>query len=772
MEEFRNSSKNSDFSGASGASGASVELAPSYQLTPGQIIGDRYEVKSIIGQGGMGCVYLVEQIFLHKVFALKTLHPGHMSDLAWRRFQKEAQATSAFDHAGLIKVHDFGMIGELQPFFVMDFFDGETLSSRIERSGALSLSEALAIFIPVCAALAHAHKQGVVHRDIKPSNILIAKVNDEYQIKIVDFGIAKLTSASDSETLALTRTGEVFGTPYYMSPEQCLGTSIDHRADIYSLGCVLFQALTGMPPFIGDTALSIMMQHQSATPVSLKEASLGKTFPEAADSVLRKMLQKNPGQRYQNLAEVANDLESIKRGQKVSYERSLPSGKKSRFPVHTILACLASLGLLIVAFVIGRSSAVTNNFASRRPPSDTGGGTQPSVAGGAGNVSDFTAGRTSGGATNTEVATSARGGTKTRASANNNHDSRATDNDPKNDNSAVAVAMGMISVRDDAFSKDPAPPLSVSAPGLTSAADSRYYSVIGDPNDLRNHGLRVFHFGEQDSPGIMVFPPTVDCLTAEVKKDGNKKVFARGDVVVNNFKPFMLMLSDEAGENPALLKRFRPDEVAGLNMVSIDSTVFSDKTLAACTSLKSVKIIKVDYCRAITDDCLKYVDQLPELQELTLNKTSVTGGAVGKLSRIKEVRVLDLASLKDESGARVLPYLAGSTALEVLNLRRGCLDDGYAQYLASFPNLQSLEVSSNSALTDVTIKKLQQLKHLTELNVLTCPDITSKSFAILAKFPALKMLTIDYRREPDQFGSSTEDLLRMLGSRCKVKFIL
>jgi serine/threonine protein kinase len=770
MEESRGVSKNTNFSGvsaASTASAASIELPSSYQLAPGQIIGDRYEVKSVIGHGGMGCVYLVEQIFLHKVFALKTLHPGHMSDLAWRRFQKEAQATSAFDHAGLIKVYDFGMIGELQPFFVMDYFEGETLSSHIERSGALPLSDVLSIFIQVCSALAHAHKQGVVHRDIKPSNILIAKVNDEYQIKIVDFGIAKLTSAADSETLALTRTGEVFGTPYYMSPEQCLGTAIDHRADIYSLGCVLFQALTGMPPFIGDTALSIMMQHQSSEPVSLREASLGKTFPQAADAVLRKMLQKNPNERYQNVSEVATDLEAIRRGQRISHDISVSvptATSKSRFPVQTVLACLASLGLLLVAFVIGRSSAVNSN-ASRRAAAESESSlrSQEGTASSAqrGSVEDVPSLQT------TSVSTVKKGAGRTM----NIKNSGGSGSDAKEENSPVAVALGMISVKDDAFSKDPAPPISVATNGITTAADSRYYSVIGDPKDLRNHGLRVFHFGEQSSPGIMIFPPSVDCLTAEVKKDGNKKVFARGDVVVSNFKPFTLMLSDEAGENPALLKRFRPDEVEGLNMVSIDNSVFSDKTLAACASLKSVKRIKIDLCRSVTDDSMQYLDQLPELQELVLNKTSVNGGGVGKLHRIKQLRLLDLGSLKDESGSSVLPYLSGSTAIEVLNLRRSSLDDSYAQYLSNLPNLQSLEVSSNG-LTDVTIKKLQTLKHLEDLNVFSCPDITSKSFACLARFPALKMLTISYVREPDEFGSSTEDLMRMLGSRVKVKFEL
>ncbi|CAN5403360.1 hypothetical protein BH10CYA1_BH10CYA1_00710 [soil metagenome] len=160
----------------------------------------------------------------------------------------------------------------------------------------------------------------------------------------------------DHETLALTRTGEVFGTPYYISPEQCLGTAIDHRADIYSLGCVLFQVLTGMPPFIGETALSIMMQHQSAGPTSLKEASLGKVFPEAVDRVIRKMIQKKPDDRYQNLLEVAGDLDLIKLGQRVVSQKHATLEKKSDKPLMLILGVSITVPLLMVAFVMGRSS--------------------------------------------------------------------------------------------------------------------------------------------------------------------------------------------------------------------------------------------------------------------------------------------------------------------------------------------------------------------------------------------------------------------------------
>src|SRR5262249_12802453 len=152
---------------------------------------------------------------------------------------------------------EFGLIGGEQPYLLMELVEGETLSERIKRRGPLTVEEAVEIFVPICFALSHAHGEGIIHRDIKPSNIILA-VDGKTGIrtpKIVDFGIAKVAGNEDGATL--TATCEIFGTPYYMSPEQCRGEQIDARCDIYSLGCVLFECLTGTPPFPGNSAVSI-----------------------------------------------------------------------------------------------------------------------------------------------------------------------------------------------------------------------------------------------------------------------------------------------------------------------------------------------------------------------------------------------------------------------------------------------------------------------------------------------------------------------------------
>lgn len=281
-----------------------------------EILGGRYRVLSLLGRGGMGVVYRVEQIFLGKELALKTIDQTAQSDIAIRRFQAEARAVFAVNHPNIVAVHDFGLLDDQTPFLAMELVKGRTIGEIIQTRN-LSVDQILKVFIQVCHGLAHAHKCGVVHRDIKPNNIMVLDgmpLGTEGSIKILDFGIAKLTQHEGGELQALTRTGEIFGSPIYMSPEQCTGGTVDYRSDIYSLGCVLFEALTGTPPFVGESALSTMMMHQGAIP-TLKEASLGNSFAPELEQIVGAMLSKVPNERYQDLSVAAGDLASVNSGQ-------------------------------------------------------------------------------------------------------------------------------------------------------------------------------------------------------------------------------------------------------------------------------------------------------------------------------------------------------------------------------------------------------------------------------------------------------------------------
>lgn len=288
------------------------------QFRPGDMIDNRYQVIGVIGRGGFGCVYKVLQVLLRKEFALKTLNSVNATDTTILRLRKEAQAASRLEHPNLVQALDFGMIEGVQPFLVMDLVEGPTLAEYLKENGRMSTEMALEIFIPLAQAIAYAHRQGVVHRDLKPSNVILAadKTRNALFIpKIVDFGIAKIKFSDESRMMSLTATGDIFGTPLYMSPEQCAGTGVDARSDIYSLGCMFFEALTGAPPFNGNNPLEVMMQHGSASLPSLKEASLGENFAPELERIVSSMLTKLPEERYSDSQILADDLFWLKHGE-------------------------------------------------------------------------------------------------------------------------------------------------------------------------------------------------------------------------------------------------------------------------------------------------------------------------------------------------------------------------------------------------------------------------------------------------------------------------
>lgn len=317
--------------------------ATDVEFAPGHMLGGRYQVVSVLGRGGMGIVYKVKQFFLDKELALKTISKQCLTETSIRRFQQEAITTFAIDHPNVIMVNDFGLLDDDTPFLVMELLDGETLGDRLKECSRLSMDDAIGLFIQVCFGMSYAHTKGIVHRDIKPTNIMLihhAPIGTEGSVKVVDFGIAKYSAREGGEVQALTRTGEVFGSPLYMSPEQCQGGTVDHRSDIYSLGCVMFETLTGTLPFIGENALLTMLKHQQDPAPTLREAS-GIAYPKTLEAIVAKMLAKNPGDRYQGLGEVAMELNAIKTGgvvkaavreqQKKKKEEDIVSITKSNF---------------------------------------------------------------------------------------------------------------------------------------------------------------------------------------------------------------------------------------------------------------------------------------------------------------------------------------------------------------------------------------------------------------------------------------------------------
>ena len=281
---------------------------------PQTVIDKKYQILGMLGEGGMGAVFKAHHMMLNKDVALKTFRSADLTDEARLRFQREAQAIAKLSHKNIIQVYDFGLCEDGVPYYTMEYLLGQSLSDRIKKKGPLSVEQAIKLFIEVCQGLALAHGKGVIHRDLKPANIFIetnlSPQGKSESAKIVDFGIASLTG-QDEAGQKLTGKGIVFGSPLYMSPEQALGQSINECADIYSLGCSLFEALTGHPPFEGANALETIILHQTEAIPTLSQGAGGKTFPPSLERTLATMLAKSPRQRQQTMEQVASELAAV-----------------------------------------------------------------------------------------------------------------------------------------------------------------------------------------------------------------------------------------------------------------------------------------------------------------------------------------------------------------------------------------------------------------------------------------------------------------------------
>jgi serine/threonine protein kinase/Tfp pilus assembly protein PilF len=336
----------------------------------GQIVAGHYEILEPLGAGGWSLVYKARQKPINRLVAVKILHSHLVKDPEKvARFQREAEAASSLLHPHVAAVFDYGLLPQGQPFIVMEYMEGKALSEVLEKEGALPLSRAMQIFMQACQGLGAAHEKGVVHRDIKPSNIFLAQAaTGEEIVKILDFGLAKLVLPDEGRG-NLTQTGETMGTPDYMSPEQCLAMNLDARTDIYTLGYVMYETLTGRQAVVGKTTYDSMNAHIHDMPMPFAEANPKIKIPEAVEAVVFKALAKDPSDRYQSCAELHQALANAYKDRggflkKLSYAagRRRARGKRASSPTSMIIP----VGAAALALLIGwRYFELHNNLAPR-----------------------------------------------------------------------------------------------------------------------------------------------------------------------------------------------------------------------------------------------------------------------------------------------------------------------------------------------------------------------------------------------------------------------
>jgi tRNA A-37 threonylcarbamoyl transferase component Bud32 len=286
-------------------------------------IDSRYSVEALVGTGGMGLVYRARHRAIDKTVAIKIMRADLAKDReAASRFANEARAASAVGSPHIVNVTDFGVVPDGSTYFVMEYLEGLTLADVLEKTGPLPQRRLFAIAMQIAEGLGDAHEAGIIHRDLKPENVFLVRHKGTDFVKILDFGIAKIAHSKNR----VTRTGQIFGTPHYMSPEQARGLPVDHRSDLYSLGAILYEMVTGRVPFDGENPMVVLSQHVHEPPVPPSWLVPAPSRSTALDAVILKCLAKDPRRRYGAMADLIEDLRAVASGNRPLVVGHEPSG--------------------------------------------------------------------------------------------------------------------------------------------------------------------------------------------------------------------------------------------------------------------------------------------------------------------------------------------------------------------------------------------------------------------------------------------------------------
>jgi serine/threonine protein kinase len=640
-----------------------------------------YELIRLRGAGGMGAVFEAKHLVLGKTVAVKMLHGHLLNERLIMRFQQEAKATSRLDHPNIIRVSDCGAASGGEPYMVMDLIEGPSLKDVLLENGSLPIKESLEIVLQICEGMACAHEHKILHRDLKPGNVLLEKKGDRYEVKIADFGIAKLIGEESANQL--TRTGEVCGSPQYMSPEQVTSRPVDARSDVYSIGCILFELLTGAPPFSGTTVIETMYKHVNQPIPTLAEGSLGKRFPAALESLVAKLLAKEPAERYSSAATSANAVRDLLS----SIEQDAPKRAQSELPPNVDKGFRSVNKKLIVSALVTLCVGVSAVVYLTHHTGNT--------------VLEQTSNQTSTNLTGGSVAerTQINKQENGEKQSENTHKSAVTD--------ANIVPFGDLMDRGAIISE-----------GTNQVID---YHGIQLTDSIASH-----------------FRDRKDIITLILR--GNKPLTDKSVDYFAHLPLVQLDISDTGIGDRGVSKI--ATQIRKLQILNLSFLQITDQAIESLAKLHDLKSLILDSDRKLSGNSLVYLGNLSSLTTLTLRALKLdtaTPDQWNSLAKLKNLQSLNIESMPlNESIASALPKLKG---LKDLVLRDTKADDTLVQQL-SLLDLDSIDLS-HTAVTDRAMRFFTREKHLTKLELAGLRRGTANGLLELKSLPELTILNLE-----------------------------
>jgi serine/threonine protein kinase len=694
---------------------------------PGDIVGGSYEIIDQLGRGAMGMVYKARHISMTTEYAVKVLTTAQLNDLAVMRFQNEAQAIAKLNHPNIIAIYNFGLHDGRLPFYVMDLLVGDNLLDKLDAHGPMPVELALPVFIEVCAGLSYAHRKGIMHRDVKPANFVILDAPDVrgVHVKVVDFGLVKFAEELKPDAQRLTAIGEVCGSPSYMSPEQSSGQKTDPRSDIYSLGCSLFQSLTGKLPLLGRNATETMMlKHEKAAP-TLTSKGEGRVYSENLELLVAKMLAKAPMDRYQTMDAVAQDLRNIMDNKALG----TPQAAASSLDRGT-------------DNVDSSTSAIGSAYLSKSGPAGTASGSNMSQR-----------------AQSVKKDEIAGAGALERAAAERTIIQRAdsvgkSKSDPgkeklEDGSGAAAIAttakwmaisvlaVGLVGILVFfAWQALQRPKAAAIRPKeqLFDLAGTRPVELTKAKYFSRTVEVNGSEFIEFDFPDV----DRADGLGVIARSERDMHQM-QGKVRFPKGVPLYLSPASGAIKVAHFFEKFRPGEIVGIVLSPL--YVPTDDLFIFAATVPGISQVVIGDCPDLTARII------PSLSNLKLTVFAAANSNIdGRLFAIahfwQNLEILDLSACK--SVTPVLKQLAGSSKLEVLGLRGTRLSRIDYQLISGMRNLKYLNIAGD----EITAEDMQALSRLPELSVMdaTRSRLMDGSLAAgLKHFSALKRLNISKR---------------------------